>query len=368
MKLENKPINDELDEAINNELTNIQDKKETIDTTDEFFDDVEDNIGDFIEKKENIPDTKPIKKGFGRLTDEDRNLAAYLWLVPKEYRKAIFDIHKIKENVKRDWINSKELYLTYYFKEYIELCTNILNTIRFGELPKRSYIIGAPRGFGKASFVNECIMTLNKNCYRVAPYISLYELGEIRKIDTNNIMRPYSYFEYYRQIAEDRANKQEVDKEYLTQYTKNGIKGNYHIEPTINRGIDVTKLKTPKAVYGQYSYSEYINSACVFVALSGIASKDVESQELLQLMNIRSMKGLPTIVTVGTSLDPYTSDINLREQVWDDLLTRHEDEDLYDRLYHVSTYKFKSISKIDNQDTYKDPETGIVYKSKEDVI
>jgi hypothetical protein len=121
-------------------------------------------------------------------------------------------------------------------------------------------------------------------------------------------------------------------------------------------------LKTPEVITGRYSYSEYINADCLFVFTTGILKKDIESKILYQLLNIRGAKGLPTIVMVSTSLDVYTMDRKLKEQIWDEILAYSEKQYCYDRLYHVSCYRDKvGTSKLDDKGKAVEPDTGIVH-------
>lgn len=263
------------------------------------------------------------------LTNADRDQAVYEQLVPKTYRDAYFNRDKIKENIKAQYQKSK-LYKVYRFDEYATTCESILSLIRMKMLPDKSYIIGAPNGFGKTSFVNEAIITLRKQGYKVAPYISLWELAQIRVDNEHRIMQPYSRF------------KKEGENVIYTEAS------------------DVSKYyKKPSVITGAYSYSEYINADCLFVSLTDVISKDIESHTLYQLLSIRGAKGLPTIVMMSTSLVPYENDTNLKELVWDEIKNYNENNKCYDRVYHVSCYKRKEFS-LNNKDERVDTDTGIV--------
>ena len=202
--------------------------------------------------------------------------------------------------------------------------------IRIRELPKRSYLIGAPNGFGKTSFVNECIITLRKQGFRTVPYITLWELAQIRADNEQRITNPYQKFE------------------------KNGDKVVYKDRPE----TDEFKKK-PEIVTNSYSYSEYINADCLFVGFTNILSKEIESYTLYQLLAIRGAKGLPTIVTISTSIEIYETDPLLKEYVWDEIKNYDENKYCYDRVYHVSCYKRKAFA-IDSRDENVDNDTGIV--------
>ena len=262
-------------------------------------------------------------KIFYGLTAEDRKLAVDLSIVPKSYKDANFDPNKIKENIARDFMKYKGLYKVYNMNTYVETCMGILSALRCGELPNCSYIIGAPNGFGKTSFVNECLMTMIKNNFRVAPYISLWELAQIRVDNEHRIMNPYIHPKTKEQQLEEAKRKENYIYSNANEYTN--------------------IMKRPEVVIGRYSYSEYINADCLFVSLTDVISKDIESHTLYQLLAIRGAKALPTIVMMSTSLQPYENDPVLAEYVWNEIKTDTIKDCCYDRVYHVSSYKMKSM-------------------------
>lgn len=270
-------------------------------------------------------------KIFYGLTEEDREQAVIEGIVPRTYKYSAFDLDKIKDNLRAQYKKSKGLYKVYRLKDYSQICLEILSTIRMKKLPGRSYIIGAPNGFGKSSFVNECLITLRKQGYKVAPYISLWELAQIRVDNEHKIMNPY------RKYKEDNRDYSYTEPNKVVGY-----------------------LKKPEIVTGRFSYSEYINADCLFVSFTDVISKDIESHTLYQLLSLRGIKGLPTIVMISTSLEPYENDRALKEQVWDEIKAYDENKDWYDRVYHVSCYKRKNIG-LENKDEEVDSDTGVVH-------
>lgn len=271
---------------------------------------------------------------FYDLKSEDREQSVIECIVPRGYRDSKFDINKIKENLKMQYKRDKTVTI-YKLPEYEEVCNGILSSIRMKKLPTRSYLIGAPNGFGKSSFVYESLITLRAQGYKVVPYISLWELAQIRVENEHRIMNPYRKF------------KDETVENSNYKYT----------EPNTTVGY----MKKPEIITGRYSYSEYINADCLFVSFTDVISKDIESHTLYQLLSIRGAKGLPTIVMMSTSLEPYTNDKVLRELVWDEILTHSEKEYCYDRVFHVSCYKRRDFSKLGNKGAIIESDTGIVH-------
>lgn len=250
------------------------------------------------------------------LTDADRNQAVFERLVPEAYRNSSFDVEHIKRNISDAYNRGGKLYRTYKFKAYESICNSILTTIRLGRIPDRSYLIGAPNGFGKTSFVMECLMTLRKAGKIVAPYITLTELAQLRADDEHRLMNSFKKF---------------------TTDTKDG--STYYVENNESQEY----LKKPQLIINGYSFNEYMNAQCLFVSFSSVLSKEVESMMLYQILNIRAAKGLPTIAMISTSLEPYEKDKFLKEYVWDEIKNTNNSQS-YDRVIHISCYKRKEMN------------------------
>jgi hypothetical protein len=275
------------------------------------------------------------------LTEYDREFAVKKRLVPEIYKDVKFDEGAIRRNLVEQHKKAQGIYKIYHFKDYIGICNEILTTIRAGKLPRRSWIIGAPNGFGKTSFVNECLITMLKQGWITAPYVSLSELATIRVSEEQRLMRPFSY-KTVTGIYSEKEQDFMSEKQHMTYM--NGIS---------SRDI----VKNPIFITNGYSWSEYMNASCLFVSFTDVVSKDLESHVLYQLLNIRGIKGLPTIAMISTSLDPYMKDLNLRELVWNEILD-YDDKDNYDRVKHVSCYKNKKLSL--DFDEKMDKDTGII--------
>ena len=259
------------------------------------------------------------------VSEADRAQAVTDYIIPNAYRNAEFDISRIKENIIRARKREK-IYKIKNFDKYKNVCEKILTGLRMDRLPEMSYIIGAPNGFGKTSFVTECLITLRHYRMNVVPYISLWELAQLKVENEVRLMKPFKK---------------------LTDDTPDGRVT--YIEPDEQK---YEVIKRPKIVVNNFSYSEYINADCLFVFLSGIESKEIESYTLKQVLSIRGAKGLPTIVMCSESLLPYENDVTLQEYVWGEIKAYSEDAGTYDRVYHVSCYKDKTftINSDDDED------------------
>ena len=257
------------------------------------------------------------------VSEADRAQAVADYIVPNAYRNAEFDTERIKQNI-RDARAREKIYKVRNFSKYADVCNKILTGLRMDKLPSMSYIIGAPNGFGKTSFVTECLMTLRHYRMNVVPYISLWELAQLKVENEQRLMNPF------RKLTESSPGGDVV-----------------YVEPTAQK---YEVIKKPKIVVNNFSYSEYINADCLFVFLSGIESKELESYALKQVLSIRGAKGLPTIVMCSESLLPYENDPKLREYVWSEIKAYSEVPGTYDRVYHISCYKDKTFVLNDNED------------------
>ena len=268
-------------------------------------------------------------------------MAVGLKIVPEHYRNVRFDEYSIRNNLINQHKKSRKAYRVHHFKDYMEICNEILTALRSGNVPRRSWIIGAPNGFGKTSFVNECLMTSLKNGWITVPYISLSELAEIRVAEEQRLMKPFSYEATTKYWSEEQ-------QDYLTE-------GQYYSYTNGKHAHDI--IKKPKIVQSAHSWSEYMNAKCLFVHFTDVVSKDLESHVLYQLLSIRGAKGLPTIAMISTSLDPYLRDIQLKELVWNEILD-YNDNDTYDRVKHVSCYKMRYVA-FEKEDKAEE-DTGIL--------
>ena len=262
---------------------------------------------------------EPFTPIVSELNEDDRYCAYLAGLIPKQYMHATFDIDKVQQNIK-DMLSNKG-YKVSGFKEYSNTLLGILSILRTGTIPDCSYIIGAPNSFGKTSFTSECIMTMHKLSMRAVPFVSLSELNEIM-------------------VLNDRAFE---DVLKLKEYNNTDGERSLYVS---SAAPEITKM--PKNIVGRYSWSEYLNSDCLFCFLTSTAARTVESRILYHLIQIRSAKGLPTVCFISSSLDPYTGDKLLNEYYWKEMLSYNDEVNMLDRMKHISCFK-KKLTLLDNQ-------------------
>lgn len=282
-------------------------------------------------------------KIFYGLSPEDRHIAVQMHIVPKAYEQSAFDMDKIKENIRKMYVHSKGAFTTHKLNEYEQVCNGIISSIRMKTLPCRSYLIGAPNGFGKTSFVYESLITLRAHGFRVAPYISLTELAELRAEDEGNISKPKNGV-LYKYLLKNEDNFYEE----LRDEDGNELIGDEYV-------------KRPAKIEKLFSFKDYINSDCLFTFFTGEYAKELESYTLSQILQIRGAKGLPTIVMMSMSKDLYLKQPKLKKFVWDDILAYSEEDNCYDRVYHVSCYKMPRLGKLGEKGENIESDTGIVH-------
>ena len=257
-----------------------------------------------------------------------RERAVKLGLIPNGYKDARFNREKIKDNIIKQQNVSGHKFKVIRHDEYFDTVESIINTVSTGSLPDKSYLIGAPNGFGKQSFATDCILASLRNGWITVPYISLLELAELKTANDKVLMRGLMGMET------------EIAKQPFNFNTGKYMDAEYYYYAI---GDKYTDIKSPTIITGQYSWSEYINAPLLVCFFSGIESKLVESQTLYSLLNIRSAKGYPTIVTISTALDMYEKDPIIGRYVWKEILAYNEDSADLNRVLHVSTAKIYKL-------------------------
>lgn len=288
--------------------------------------DVEDD--EALRRKEKLAESSSYLTMSKKSVEDLKNMAVKLGVIPYIYKDMTFDKADIQKSIASQQAISGHKFKVSGFDDYYNTCMAILNTVSAKKLPSRSYLIGAPNGFGKRGFATECLLASLRNGWIAVPYISLNELAEIKTANDKVLMRGLMGLET--EIAHQPFNfntgKYETDSEVVESY--------YYA-----MGDKYTDVKSPTVVTGRYSWSEYINAPILICFFSGIESKVVESQTLYTLLGIRAAKGLPTVVMMSTSLDIYQKDPVIGRYVWNEILAYDDRQFDVGRVLHVSTFK-----------------------------
>lgn len=243
--------------------------------------------------------TKPVYS----VSEKDKQVALTKRLIPENRIEDDFNLEIARQNILR--MNKKRAFKVHGFDAYCNVLTSILNSIRAKEKLDCSYLIGAPNGFGKTTFVTTCLKIMSKLNMQVVPFISLMELAELLK----------RHRERLSQIS-IRVNKSLGDTEVIEDKTPNEV------------------------CWYSYDWTEYITADILFVYFSSVDNRVIESKMLQTILKLRGTKGLPTVAFIESSIDLYTKDEKLYEYIWDDILAyKSIKNSSYDRVVHISTYK-----------------------------
>lgn len=323
------------------------------------------------------------------LTDFDRQRAYNLGLISQAYINARFDIEMIRQNLIKGNTkikNGKPVYekKVVGFPNYTKICTGILSALRFGQLPDRSYIIGAEKGFGKESFVSECLITMAACGMKTVPYISLFELACIKNATENKLLNPYKVeaFNYVDAGKNKVENNKEQEPETRVSHdviALTDVNVDSLVRGEVYKRANTKELQKAyadsydkrKMIY-EYNYLDYLTADCLFLYFQDcyMGYTELELFTLQAILSVRGVKGLPTIVVTESGIDKMkysvglrTTNISqdrinpLRSEIYNALFTSNKDHCRYSKLYHVSTF-YTEKSLIDD-DGKVDKETGI---------
>ena len=232
---------------------------------------------------------------FGELSNDDKIIQ--MKLVPAHRIKDEFSSNHVRivavqvcSKLKRS-IGSKS-----DMDRYISTLETILSELRYRRLPKKSYIFGAPNGFGKTTFATTAIKIMATNGMKAVPLITLTELAEKWAEANDNIRRKLEH--------KDSNGKEKT--------------------VTDDDGEDVQFA---------YDWYDYVNADMPIVSLSSINENTmwIETQCLRQLLQLRDRKGKPTIVLTSESLDWYKNNEAVSKYMMDHLIEAQADERSWER-------------------------------------
>lgn len=238
------------------------------------------------------------EKPYYHVTGAQKELAVYKGLIPESRKDDEFDEEFFRDRIVT--MCKVQNCRVVDFQKYIDTLNEILIGISTNTL-RRSYIVGAPSGFGKTTFVYTCIKRLHAMGKRAVPYLSLFELAGLRDEHERKIM------------GNIFGNKKKVEqREEAQDGQEDSVK---------------------------YSWQDFMQADVLFTYMSGLDNMKLESKILKIIMEIRGPKELPTVVMTAYSLKPYLANIELKQYIWDDILAYSDDLAGCDRLIHRSCFK-----------------------------
>lgn len=260
-----------------------------------------DCVVSMINRDKEVKPTKPVYHTNKGTAD----IAVAKGLIPKE---RVNDEYSADTAATRISVQYGARYTIRNFKAYSEVLNTIITSINTNIPIGKSYMLGAPNGSGKTTFANTCIKRLEAMGMKAVPYVSLMEVADLR-----------SKYENYLSGLLDKK-----------------------------KGFSYSNVTEDKV---DYTWMDYVSADVAFVYLSGIDNANVEVRILRMLLQMRGNKGLPTIVFREESLELYRSDDKMRLYYWDEIISKHENLDSYDRLTNVYCMKSeKTIGLVRGED------------------
>lgn len=281
-----------------------------------------------VATRKDVATPKPMNR---TVTNGDKEKALQLGVIPEAFKDVEFDLDRLKNSIMKMAI--KEQFRIAKFNDYEHVLCGILHNLKAGILPNRSWLIGAPKGFGKLEFVIDSLKVMSKNMMSCVPYISLTELADKKYLKDKEISK----------------------SEAVRRNMKTSLFSDEKVYINSDTGREIRKVVNN--ITEIFSWSDYISADLVFCHFTTVNNKEIESMTLKTLLDIRGNKGLPTVVFMDMALEAYTQNDKMREWIWEPILSKEDGGiDRYSTIKHVSSYKLKGnvMTEITEIDLKKD--------------
>lgn len=288
-------------------------------------------------------------------------------LVPAKYIDLEFDPSAIKEELIKEWARTKR-YTIKNFQDYISTLSGILTTLRMGQVPDRSYLIGFSSNtpLANMAFAVTAIKLMYAHGMNVVPFVHCTDLCGVMNLENHRLsgdgpLRNLEYSVYTAAKEYDRftlgsdALVKAVANECLKKINTDNIDESENIGYKLSRSSEATTLqgmmrKQPvfyRTAASRFSWSEYINADLLICWVGIDSQREAESKALYGVMKARAAQGKPTICFIGTSLDIYTSDHSLYANYWCEMEDIQDNSPRYNRFTHISCYKmYSTLGKV----------------------
>lgn len=297
-------------------------------------------------------------------------------LIPARYIDLEFDVDALKDELKREWSFTK-MYSILNFNSYINTVSTILNDLRVGKLPDRSYLIGfySTTELGNTAFAVNAIKLMYAQGMSVVPFVSGFELSEVlsyntlltsnRQVIDSEDSTIKKILNSYNSIGHDAESGDERGRVFINAVADTILaKINTHNLNDINSGLsntakDIIRIqnkvagivtKVPdfyKSNAMRFSWDEYVNADLAICWIGIEQSIEAESKAVSALMESRSAKGKPTICLISKSLALYKRDANIYRNYWSEMDDIKDNKPRFNRFTHVSCYKrYSNMGKV----------------------
>lgn len=232
---------------------------------------------------------------------------------------SVIPIDRMEDNFNFDMVNdyileqyTKKGYNLGNYINYESCVATILTSIRTGVKLEKSYLLGAPKGFGKTTLINTCLKYLIQQDKKVVPYVSLSELGVLY----SNHLRKINSSKYLHMSAVYREGNTEQDLDEDTE--------------------DVVSL------ISNFKWYDFLECEALFIGMTSPQSCTLECDILRVILEYRGKLMKPTVCTINESIGSYTAN-NYAGQLF---FTNYIDQTSlarrsYSRLKHISCYCWK---------------------------
>lgn len=237
-------------------------------------------------------------------------------IIPEDRIDDEFDINFLKSSIRE--MSKAEGYIVKNFNAYEEALNNITGKIILGEKKHSSYLIAAPNGFGKTTFVNTAIKACILQGWTVAPYTSLLEIRELQLLQLGYLKGlTFPGEADYKNVKAEREQKERVFESFEQR-----LKDIY-----IKKGI---------------TYRDFTEAKLLFISLSSPAYSDIELPALKFILNERAKVQRATIVMSEYPIRDYQMDPLCRNFWLDHLEMKGFGKSSMDRLTYVTCTRYKS--------------------------
>lgn len=269
-------------------------------------------------------------------------------LIPRRRIDDVIDFRVMSDKVSAILAeNSERLVSLAEYDSYKLAMRSVLSCLFTDKELDYSYLFSAPNGFSKTTFVYSCMKLLLQNGRKVVPYITLFELAQLR-------------LDYMGDVTWRRGDKgyktsteKSIDK--LASYNTLKMKGKpVKVEVDADeveeieepkRFVDMTDKEKDVYIYEtmskNYKYMDYLNADVLFCQLSVAEQAYMEISTLKAILDYRGLKCKPTIILTDRDIEVYKTSVGMATDITllSEMVTKEQKCATYDRAYLVSVRK-----------------------------
>lgn len=270
-------------------------------------------------------------------------------LIPRRRANDLLDFREMGDRVAALCRESGEKVDMQAFENYKNAMRNVLAYLSSNQELDYSLLLSAPNGFGKTTFVYSCLKLMLMNGLRVVPFISLFELSQLRYDYMNNTT--------WRHL--DGYNKTDTEERIMKEASYSNLLTNNFKKKSVDNDLEETEIETSvnKPFYEmtdsekdayimdikskKYTYKDYLDSDILFCQLSVAEQAYLEISTLKAILDYRGLRCKPTIIITDRDIETYKKTTGMATDVYflNDMLTKDYKYATYDRAYMVTVKK-----------------------------